>query len=190
MAVASSGTANALLLSALLLASCASEAHESEKRREASFPGGYRIEVLKKDSYTRYQGLLTGHEYGTRHEYAYSFELWPARVAWSGGSAEPKTLVLCGEQIYLRYLDIEVEEREAGTANEQDADAQAIGPPRTMKAVARQAKLRDERTFFNLFGEARWINVEPGDVPVSADCREHAIPNDHELALGKPVLEP
>jgi hypothetical protein len=169
-----------------VLASCASETRESERRREASYPGGYRVLVIKTDRYTRYQGLLTGHDYGTRHEYAYRFELSPGRIAWSGGSAEPKALVLCPDRIYLRYLDIALEEHDGGLPE----DAQASEPARIMKAVARQAQLRDERTFFKLFGELSWIEIEPGALRASADCHEVSVPNDGELALGKPVPEP
>lgn len=160
------------------LLGCASETRVSETRRETSYPGGYRIEVLKKDSYTQYTGLMTGHDYGSRHEYAYSFKLSPGRITWSGGSAEPKALVICGDQIYLRYLDIEIEEVDAGSELS-----------RKMKAVARQAQLRDARWFFTLFGELSWLNVEPSAIPTH-DCQEGAIPNAKELALGKPVAEP
>lgn len=177
-----------LLLSPLLVCvACSSETRTSEHRREASYPRGRRIEVLKKDSYTRYKGLLSGHEYGARHEYSYSFVLSPDRVDWSGGSAEPKQLILCPQQIYLRYLDIEIEERDAGVAA---PDASAAGAERVMRAIARQAKLRDERYFFKLLGETSWINVEASELPAGAGCSAQAIPNDAELELGRPVSEP
>lgn len=176
----------------LICAACSSETRTSEKRREASYPGGRRLEVIKKDSFTHYKGLLTGHEYGMRHEYSYSLALAPDRVTWSGGSAEPKQLIVCvesgastREQIYLRYLDIELEERAAGAL-----DASAPGPERAMKAVARQARLRDERYFFKLLGDVSWINVEPSELPGGAGCSAHAIPNDGELELGRAVSEP
>lgn len=169
--------------STLVLLACANETRESETRREASYPGGYRVEVLKKDSYARYQGLISGHDYGVRHEYAYSFVLTPGRVDWRGGAAEPKALVLCPQQIYLKYLDVELAPLPLGS----DAGAEAA---RSLTAVLRQAKLLDERYFFKLLGEQRWINVDAGELRSSASCQELAIPNDGELVLGRPVLEP
>ena len=171
-----------------LCAACSSETRSSEQRREASYPGGYRVEVLKKDSYTRYQGLITGHDYGTRHEYSYEFELSPGRIRWQGGSAEPRTLVVCAERIYLRYLDIELEERDAGAPATDAGDATLS--ERVMKVVARQARLRDERYLFKLLGELSWINVEASELPRGSQCQEFELPNDRELELGRPVREP
>jgi hypothetical protein len=172
----------------LVCAACSSETHASERRREASYPGGYRIEVVKKDSYTRYKGLITGHDYGTRHEYSYEFELSPGRIHWQGGAAEPRTLIVCPEQIYLGYLDIELEERDAGLTA-PDAGSPSLSE-RVMKVVARHARLRDERYLFKLLGELHWINAAATELPAANECRAFDVPNDHELELGRPVREP
>ncbi len=92
-----------LSLSLLLLIGLASCSTETKIRVHVSrkhLDNGMLLSVSKRDSTTKYRGVLSGHDYGTDHTFEYSFQL-DGNILWEGYSAEPKDLVVCAETMFL-----------------------------------------------------------------------------------------
>jgi hypothetical protein len=109
-----------VLWSVALLVQCTVEERETETKRSASYPNDRTILVTKRDRYAHARGMITGHDYGTTHNFDYGFELQPDDIEWSNYSSEPKALWVCGQTLYLRYLAHKVlpPTADAGSAHE------------------------------------------------------------------------
>jgi len=200
------------LACALLLCACATETRKTESHRSAPCPGGRTVVVRKLDRFTHSRGLITGHDYGVNHDFDYSFVLEPDAIEWEGYSSEPKTLLFCGEALFLRYLAHHQDPApeppaDAGAAAAAAAELAAVelaanATPEAaaaaarsatgtiadrLRIVARFAKHHDNRYFFNWFGDQYWLDVPHTEVPAPSACTAVTVPNDDELKLGAPA---
>lgn len=159
--------------------SCNYNAEETINKTSTLLPNGKHLVVEKINKETTSVGVFTHHNYGTSHSFTYTFSINPGNINWDGGSGEPKNILFCKDTTYIRYLkekSIKVEYTDSIddtiTYNYHDEIQEVF------------QKHRDERYFFNLFGDAYWVEISSQNYSsVHKSCDEYPIPNDNELSL-------
>lgn len=129
--------------------------------------------------------MLTNTDYGTIHTFTYRLHLDTDYLTWSGGNSEPKSLLFCGEDIYLRSLRERFKTRIGPDAGLQESSARS-SPRETSTLVVTEEveRFQDERYLWRLFGDAFWVREDPEVYHRRrATCLETIVPNDNDLAL-------
>jgi len=140
-------------------------------------PNGQHLEVEKTNKETTSIGMITKHNYGTTHSFKYRIALDKMAIEWDGGSAEPKHLLFCKDTLYIHFLKNKwVEEEAIDSLHKTSNNHYQIQD-------AYQVHI-DERYFFNLLGDAYWVETTPDNYrKQKAICKEFEVPNDNELVF-------
>ena len=150
----------------LSIAACNSQTEVREKIISAELPNGFLIQVKKIDTYTSQIGVVSGHVYGKSHAYSYQFTLSPGRIYWYGGSSVPQEIILCSNEIYIHYLQL---------------DSQGNSGEASKIIKSHYDKHIDNRYFFKLLGDQYWVTDSALTYKNSNNCKKSDIPNDREL---------
>ena len=165
----------ALMFSICLFTSCNYDTQEVVNKTSKKFPNNITLSVEKITKETTSRGIFTNHNYGTSHNFTYSFFIKKKNIHWDGGSSEPKNILFYKNDIYVRYLE-KKSIKEVDSINDTNNYHYEI--QETFQ------KHIDERYFFKLFGDEYWIEISPKDYTyIKTHGEEYNIPNDNELSL-------
>lgn len=167
------------LLSAILLSGCNSKVKETINKEVKLLPNGKRLTVEKKNKETTHIGIFSKHNYGTSHSFTYKISVNPGNINWDGGTGEPKHLLFCKDDIYIKFL-----KEESVKVEYTDSIDYQVKDRYDYEIKEAFQKHIDERYFFNLFGDDYWIDVSEEEyTSKNKYCEDYSIPNDDELKL-------
>lgn len=155
-----------ILVSVLVISACDSSSVEYNYTHTKKYDEGWRIELNKREILTTRIGILSGHDYGTRRTFNYSFKLSPGRIKWKNSNAEPRNIVFCENEIYLHSVGKVL-----------------IKSGEKYKNILKNKYelFIDERFFFKLLGDQYWLDITKSKyIKNSKLCLENKIPNDGE----------
>ncbi len=161
----------------LCITNCTHLRDESTDVTSKMLPNGKHLVVEKINKETTAIGLITKYNYGTTHSFSYKIDLDNGSIKWNGGSAEPKHLLFCNDTIYIHYFRNKWIE-------EQGTDSLSTTTNGHYQIHEDYQAFIDKRYFFNLFGDAYWVETTPNNYrKQKAIGNEFEVPNDNELVL-------
>lgn len=167
------------ILLSYLLSSCKYDSEETIDKTNSTLPNGTHIIVEKVNKKTTSRGLITNHKYGVSYSFTYKFLVHQGNISWDGGSAEPKNILFCKDTTYIRYL----KKKRIKTEYFDTTDSTTQYNYHT-EIHEYFEKHIDKRYFFQLLGDAYWIEITPTHYSSIKDiCDEYDIPNDNELSI-------
>ncbi|WP_338765627.1 hypothetical protein WAF17_02035 [Bernardetia sp. ABR2-2B] len=171
-----------LIVITVFLMSCEQRSEESIQVENTTLDNGKYLQIEKTNKETTHIGLLTKHNYGTTHSFKYKVSLKEDEIDWKGKKdQEPKHIIFCKENIYMRYLEKLYVPTQTIDTLTQDT---LYGSYFEVKEFF--LKNIDERYLNNLFGTQSWAEITFQEYDIAKQkCREYKIPNDEELVVGK-----
>lgn len=172
------GTSFIILLS-FLFSGCKYDTEEVTNNTKIILPNGKHLVVEKTTTETTSTGIITKYNYGTSHRFKYKLLLSKEDISWDGGSGEPKNILFCNDNTYIRYL----EKKSIRTEYIDSITNETKSSYHSEISEAFQKHI-DNRYFFNLLGSDFWIDITSEDYSsLKKSCKDYIIPNENELTL-------
>jgi hypothetical protein len=169
-------------LSILFTACVTSEIEQRTTSVHKIYPNQKHIIVDKNTTITHYTNRFSNRNLGEGHTFTYKFIIKNDAINWNGGAAEPKHIVFCNDTVYLHYV---TEKFEADTSA-IDSTVSSTQRSGIYKTISVYETFVDKRYFFNLLGEAYWLNISEEIYNFKkTKYKEYDIPNDDELFIHK-----